>query len=78
MIDENISKIISNPLYFNEKMKWDERRKILSSMAGEIKQDEIVSQMNGNIDELREMLAKGDELNEQKKVIQAKKKKLKT
>lgn len=77
MIDENISKIISNPLYFNEKMKWDERRKILSSMAGEIKQDEIVSQMNGNIDELREMLAKGDELNEQKKVVQAKKKKLK-
>jgi chromosome segregation ATPase len=77
MIDENISKIISNPLYFNEKMKWDERRKILSSMAGEIKQDEIVSQMNGNIDELREMLSKGDELNEQKKVVQAKKKKLK-
>jgi DNA repair exonuclease SbcCD ATPase subunit len=77
MIDENISKIISNPLYFNEKMKWDERRKILSSMAGEIKTDEIVSQMNGNIDELREMLAKGDELNEQKKVVQAKKKKLK-
>lgn len=77
MIDENISKIISNPLYFNEKMKWDERRKILSSMAGEIKQDEIVLQMNGNIDELREMLAKGDELNEQKKVVQAKKKKLK-
>jgi DNA repair exonuclease SbcCD ATPase subunit len=77
MIDENISKIISNPLYFNEKMKWDERRKILSSMAGEIKQDEIVSQMNGNIDELREMLAKGDELNEQKNVVQAKKKKLK-
>jgi DNA repair exonuclease SbcCD ATPase subunit len=77
MIDENISKIISNPLYFNERMKWDERRKILSSMAGEIKTDEIVSQMNGNIDELREMLAKGDELNEQKKVVQAKKKKLK-
>lgn len=77
MIDENISKIISNPLYFNEKMKWDERRKILSSMAGDIKTDEIVSQMNGNIDELREMLAKGDELNEQKKVVQAKKKKLK-
>lgn len=77
MIDENISKIISNPLYFNEKMKWDERRKILSSMAGEIKQDEIFSQMNGNIDELREMLSKGDELNEQKKVVQAKKKKLK-
>jgi DNA repair exonuclease SbcCD ATPase subunit len=77
MIDENISKIISNPLYFNEKMKWDERRKILSSMAGEIKTDEIVSQMNGNIDELREMLSKGDELNEQKKVVQAKKKKLK-
>jgi chromosome segregation ATPase len=77
MIDENISKIISNPLYFNEKMKWDERRKILSSMAGEIKTDEIVSQMNGNIDELREILSKGDELNEQKKVVQAKKKKLK-
>jgi exonuclease SbcC len=77
MIDENISKIISNPLYFNEKMKWDERRKILSSMAGEIKTDEIVSQMNGNIDELSDMLAKGDELNEQKKVVQAKKKKLK-
>jgi DNA repair exonuclease SbcCD ATPase subunit len=77
MIDENISKIISNPLYFNEKMKWNERREILQAMAGDIKNAEIISEMSGTLDELIGILSAGKSLDEQKKVIQAQKKKLK-
>jgi DNA repair exonuclease SbcCD ATPase subunit len=77
MIDENISKIISNPLYFNEKMKWNERREILQAMAGDIKNQEIIAEMGGTIDELVQILSAGKSLDEQKKVIQAQKKKLK-
>ena len=77
MIDENISKIISNPLYFNEKMKWNERREILQAMAGDLSNDEIISEMMSNPEELKEILNAGKSLDEQKKIIQAQKKKLK-
>jgi chromosome segregation ATPase len=77
MIDENISKIISNPLYFNDKMKWNERREILQAMAGDISNNEIISEMDSDSNELKEILNAGKSLDEQKKIIQAQKKKLK-
>lgn len=77
MIDENISKIISNPLYFNEKMKWNERREILTAMAGEVENSDIFMEMGSDYNELRDILNAGKSLDEQKKVIQAQKKKLK-
>jgi DNA repair exonuclease SbcCD ATPase subunit len=77
MIDENISKIISNPLYFNEKMKWNERREILQAMAGNVENDEILSKIVSKSHELLDILIAGESLDEQKKIIQAQKKKLK-
>ena len=77
MIDESISKIISNPLYFNEKMKWNERREILTAMAGEVENTDIFMEMGSDYNELRDILNAGKSLDEQKKVIQAQKKKLK-
>ena len=77
MIDENISKIISNPLYFNEKMKWNERREILQAMAGDVENDEILSKIVSKSHELLDILIAGESLDEQKKIIQAQKKKLK-
>ncbi len=77
MIDENISKIISNPLYFNEKMKWNERREILTAIAGNVENADIFMEMGSDYNELRDILNAGKSLDEQKKVIQAQKKKLK-
>lgn len=77
MIDESISKIISNPLYFNEKMKWNERREILTAIAGEVENTDIFMEMGSDYNELRDILNAGKSLDEQKKVIQAQKKKLK-
>lgn len=77
MIDENISKIISNPLYFNEKMKWNERREILTAIAGNVENSDIFMEMGSDYNELRDILNAGKSLDEQKKVIQAQKKKLK-
>lgn len=77
MIDENISKIISNPLYFNEKMKWNERREILTAIAGNVENSDIFMEMGSDYNELRDILNAGKSLDEQKKVIQSQKKKLK-
>ena len=75
MIPEAISKIISNPLYFNSNLKWQERRLILTEMAGEISNDEITSSID--VSEVVKMLEQGKDLEEQKKVIAAQRKRLK-
>lgn len=75
MIPENISKILSNPLYFNTKLKWNERREILSQMAGSISDDEIL--INANLNEVSKMLSEGKNIEDQKKIISVQKKKIK-
>ncbi len=75
MIPETISKLISNPLYFNQSLKWNERREILSSMAGEIANNEVTNGLD--VAEVVEMLSQGKDLAEQKKVIAAQRKRLK-
>ena len=75
MIPEAISKIISNPLYFNSNLKWQERRLILTEMAGEISNNEITGSID--VSEVVKMLEQGKDLEEQKKVIAAQRKRLK-
>lgn len=54
LINESIFKVITNPLYFNERLKWQDRRELLIQLAGNIDTTElnathaeILSQMNG-------------------------------
>jgi DNA repair exonuclease SbcCD ATPase subunit len=77
LIDEQISKVITNPLYFMEKMKWNERREILSTMAGEIS-NEMVLELFGNSEQLKQLLSAGKDLQEQKQVLRQKIKLLET
>lgn len=76
IIDEELFKILTNTLFFNVSLKWNQRREILSKMVGEISNDSIVNSMN-NSDELKELLNTGKNLDEEKKTLAAKKKKIK-
>ena len=52
IIAEKTFKVLTNPLYFNEKMKDAERRTILMDIIGGVDQDEIITE---NYEELKEL-----------------------
>lgn len=68
LIDEQVSKLITNPLYFMEKMKWNDRREVLTVMAGEITNETILGAFNPS-NELIELINNKKDLVEEKKVI---------
>lgn len=70
VIDETLFKVITNPLYFNEHLKWQERRGILLNLCGNISDDELIAN-NAEFSPLLEEL-KGRTVQEYKKIIQSK------
>ena len=72
IIREDLAKLITNPLYFNQ-IKWQDRRTVLESMAGAISNADIA----GNNEGFKKLLAQlGTEtlVNFKKKISAAKKK----
>lgn len=43
LIPEQLFKLLTDPLYFNEKLKWQERREILVKICGDIKTDDVLA-----------------------------------
>lgn len=43
LIDENIFKMITNPLFFNTKLKWEDRRKILLEISGDATDEQVIA-----------------------------------
>lgn len=43
LIDEGAFKLLTNPNYFNEQLKKDERRKVLMELCGDITDEEVIS-----------------------------------
>lgn len=43
LIDEEVFKIITNPLYFNESVKWQDRRSVLLTICGEVSDAEVIA-----------------------------------
>lgn len=43
IIDEKLFRLLTNPAYFNQTLKWQDRRSMLIEMAGTISQDDILS-----------------------------------
>ena len=75
IIDESISKIVTNPTFFNEKMQWKERRSILSTMTEEITNSEILETIV--LPDVQNIINSGKNIEDEKKVISVKKKRLK-
>jgi len=73
IIDEKVFKLLTNPLYFNDILKVDERRKILIDLAGDIPDSEVMSTMG--LDKLEKML-NNYSFDEIKKMAAEKKKKI--
>ena len=71
LIDESIFKLITNPLYFNETYFWQNRRKLLLEMCGDI---DDISVINSR-DDLRRLteLLEGRTVDDHRKVVAAKK-----
>lgn len=71
LIDESIFKLITNPLYFNETYSWQNRRKLLLEICGDI---DDISVINSR-DDLRRLaeLLEGRTVDDHRKVVAAKK-----
>lgn len=71
MINEDVFKLITNPLYFNEQYSWQNRRKLLLEMCGDV-DDESVINSRDDLKRLAQLL-NGHTVEEQKKIVTAKK-----
>ncbi|APM40506.1 AAA family ATPase [Clostridium kluyveri] len=74
IIQEDIFKLLTNPMHFSTKMTWQERKNILMGMIGEIT-DQNVIDSKGKLKPLEELLVNKD-IDELKKSINASRKKL--
>jgi hypothetical protein len=70
VIDEELFKVITNPLYFNEHLKWQDRRGILLNLCNNLSDEEIIAQSEEFAPLLDEL--KGRTVAEYKKIIQSK------
>jgi DNA repair exonuclease SbcCD ATPase subunit len=43
IVDEDIFKLLTNPAYFNEVLKWQDRRKILLEVCGDVTDGEVIA-----------------------------------
>lgn len=71
VIAEDVFKLITNPLYFNEQYSWQNRRKLLLEISGDIKDDEVIDSRS-ELTRLAELL-NGRTVDEQRKIVAAKK-----
>jgi len=74
IINEQLFKLISNPLYFSTNMKWQDRRKVLLDIIGDITTDRIIN-YRSDLKDIEALLVDKD-VDGLKKTIQAKKKRL--
>ncbi len=75
LIDENIFKLITDPLYFSSNMKWSDRRTVLMDIIGDITVDTVIN-YNSRLKPLEQLL--GDKsVDDFKKSVSASIKKLK-
>lgn len=71
LVDESLFKLITNPLYFNETYSWQNRRKLLLEMCGDI-DDAAVINSREDLKRLTDLLD-GRTVDDQRKVIASKK-----
>lgn len=74
IMNEEVFKLLTSPTYFNEQVKWQERREILLRVCGEVSNMEIF-QSNNELKGL-ELILKGKSLEDFKKTVNARRKKI--
>ncbi len=71
LVDENIFKLITNPLYFNETYSWQNRRTLLLEMCGGISDEDVIAEYS-ELKALTDILS-GHSVDDHRKVVAAKK-----
>ncbi|WP_313150736.1 hypothetical protein [Lysinibacillus capsici] len=72
IVEEETFKLLTSPTYFNEQMKWQEKRQLLLEICGDISDEEVIAS-NKALAKLNELL-NGKTLDDMKKIITSKKK----
>lgn len=72
IINDEISRLITDTMYFNVFLTWQKRREILTKLAGEISDNDIL-ELNPELDEISDILQSGKSLTMKKAEISAKK-----
>ncbi|WP_239256651.1 AAA family ATPase [Listeria ilorinensis] len=75
LVDEEVFKLITNPLFFNEQYEWKKRREMLVQIAGDISDQDVI-ESNDKLKELTAVLGKHS-VNDKLKQIAEQKKDLK-
>lgn len=70
IVDEDIFKLLTNPLYFNEQVKWQDRRTTLLEVCGDVEIEDVLA-FNSELKDLPAIL-KGRTIEDHRKVIAAK------
>ncbi|KQL37159.1 AAA family ATPase [Psychrobacillus sp. FJAT-21963] len=67
IVEEELFKLITSPIFFNEQIKWQDRRKLLIDICGDISDDEVFASDN----QLKglALILKGRSLEDHRKVI---------
>lgn len=71
MINEDVFKLITNPLFFNGQYTWQNRRKLLLEMCGDVDDASVINSKE-ELKRLTELL-NGRSVDEQRKIIASKK-----
>jgi DNA repair exonuclease SbcCD ATPase subunit len=78
IISEEFQKLLSNPLFFNQSMKWTDRRVVLSKIVGEILDSEVYSNFSKDKQtEIQALLSSDKTLDDYKREYSVKRKKIK-
>lgn len=74
IMNEEVFKLLTSPTYFNEQVKWQDRREILLKVCGDVTDEEIFKS-NNDLKGL-ELILKGKSLEDFKKTVSARRKKI--
>src|SRR5690606_8908659 len=72
--DEQLFRLLTDPRYFNEVMKWQDRRKILLEVCGDISDADVIASKS-ELAELPAILA-GRTIDQHRKVVLARRKEI--
>lgn len=67
LVDEDVFKLLTSPTFFNENLKWQEKRSTLLEVCGDIEEEDVLA-FNGALQSLPTIL-KGRTIDDHRKVI---------
>lgn len=67
IIDENVFKLLTNPFYFCTQLKWEDRRKTLMEICGDVSDEDVIAS-DQSLAVLTDIL-NGKSITDQKKII---------